>query len=781
DVIMKPGWLDLVNSTNFDFYSAPLGDTRFLLNRSAFRRVGWFDERFTSLGFHEHDYLIRVLNLIPDSATIVDMHKQQLRHNPIGLEEYWLQPETDNFIRFKRKGGWAQASFRTTNQQKFFQEKWGTHPYKKVTGLHPQRLPREIDWYPFISKKYESLQITNPQYLLSEKEWETACQKYKANVCCPSPLLSVPGCRILAYCHLQDQTNPELLEKLYDHINRTNRLSPDSLGLIVLSESDEIASNDVGHNKCIRIYGKQQAGWHDEFVDLTDFSIDCGPQHHNIEGSDYDRQRLTFHVEKFLMLSLDELWRQLAEKNNKNRYVSRDNRVISVQALPEGPAFVDLGNSFFERKCYREALDYFKEAIEVDSENAEACAGIAKVALAEQFGEQDACDAIYQRPHALHAKNPELKELGCSPESANSNSVSIQNTKSSEIVRNVRDNSAALELKKRKYVVTLLGYTNPKHTNWYPWKMFHRVFTELGYSSEWTEIDDIDPASSQRRIFICWNEPDAKTLVALEKTKPGDVILQKLTSLGKGCEGVNWGNDARGFFRNWTWPIYKNVEDLYDSGVNIYAFGCRTNTELFPEKHRICEKLKGRIHWIPWGSSLYTWREIQDAKPVMNDFYCDIGFVGSIWGTAGRGNKDVVNEYLAPLLSGRKCVLAGMGTQIGSVDDNAHKGILRGSRLCPIINAASWKAEKGVQDRFWSVFTTGRFGVVDTEGVYDFFDEDEVVCETNPNEYIQKSLYFLEHVEKQLPYIEKIQARIKREYNYYLTWNNLLKRIIYEQ
>ncbi len=306
-----------------------------------------------------------------------------------------------------------------------------------------------------------------------------------------------------------------------------------------------------------------------------------------------------------------------------------------------------------------------------------------------------------------------------------------------------KDFNCAVVNKKQQYIVTLLGYSIPGHTNWYPWKIFHRVFTELGYLCEWVEAEQIDLTSSQRRIYICWNVPDAKTLLSLDKVRPGDVILQKLTSLGKGYGHVNWGNDPLEFFRNWTWPIYKAVEDLYDSGVNIYAFGCRTNTELFPEKHRICEKLKDRIHWIPWGSSLYTWEEIQNAKPAMDSFCYDIGFVGSIWGTVGRGNIDGVEDYLVPLMRGRKCMLAGRGTERGPVDDDTHKEILRRSKLCPIINAASWRAEKGIQDRFWTVFTTGRFGVVDTEGVYDFFDEDEVVCETDPGEYVEKSLYFL--------------------------------------
>ena len=80
-------------------------------------------------------------------------------------------------------------------------------------------------------------------------------------------------------------------------------------------------------------------------------------------------------------------------------------------------------------------------------------------------------------------------------------------------------------------------------------------------------------------------------------------------------------------------------------------------------------------------------------------------------------------------------------------------------------------------DRFWTVFSLGRFGVVDNEGVFDFFNEDEVVLETNPEEYVAKSLYYMKNVEKQLPYIEKIQKRIKAEYNQHEVWKNILKQI----
>ena len=192
------------------------------------------------------------------------------------------------------------------------------------------------------------------------------------------------------------------------------------------------------------------------------------------------------------------------------------------------------------------------------------------------------------------------------------------------------------------------------------------------------------------------------------------------------------------------------VERHLDNGVNIYAFGCRTDSAPFPEKNRIVRKLDKRLFQIPWGSSVFSYDEIKACKPVESGFKYDIGWVGSIWGRPGRGNRESWYNMMMPLLSivdGPK-LLAGMGTTVGPVNDDRHKIILKDSKLCPILNAPSWQIENGVQDRFWTVFTTGRFGVVDVDGIYHFFNEDEVVCATEPLDYIEKSLFYLKNISK---------------------------------
>jgi hypothetical protein len=329
----------------------------------------------------------------------------------------------------------------------------------------------------------------------------------------------------------------------------------------------------------------------------------------------------------------------------------------------------------------------------------------------------------------------------------------------------------------KEYIVTIVGYKGGGNTTCYPFVRFMEVFKHLGYRAEWKMPEELTDANP--RILICWNEPTIKDLYEQGKIKPEDIPIQKVTCLGKGDASVDWGNDALGFFKSWDkWTLYRLVEEMYDKGLNIYAFGCRTNTEMFPEKHRMYKKVEDRFFFVPWGSSLYSYDEVMNCKPVMSGFTHDIGYVGSKWGKAGRGNIDSWNHYMEPLVAGKTANLRGMGFPNGPANDEEHKKVLKSGRICPIISAPSWRVQKGIQDRFWTVFTSGRFGVVDNEGAYSFFNEEDIICETDPEAFIDTSNYFLKNVEKQLPYIERVQKRIKEEYNWYHTWDNILKTVI---
>lgn len=301
--------------------------------------------------------------------------------------------------------------------------------------------------------------------------------------------------------------------------------------------------------------------------------------------------------------------------------------------------------------------------------------------------------------------------------------------------------------------------------------------------ADWVEPQKLDRSDRRARLFICWHDPNADFLVESGLYRPGDVILQKLSSMEPADTETDWTDDPVAFFRDWQWPMHRMVEKHLDAGVNIYAFGCRTDANRSPEKKRILDKLGDRYFPIPWGSSLFDWDEIKAAKPVMSGFEAEIGWVGSVWGRTGHGNIETWRDFMEPLSNGipGKRLIAGKKTKIGPVNDPDHKKILRASKLCPILNAPGWRAEAGVQDRFWTVFTAGRFGVADTEGVLGFFDPGEVVYSEDPAEYLDMSRFFHRNVELQLPFIEKAQARIKAEYNYYHTWSNLLTRVGQQQ
>jgi hypothetical protein len=336
------------------------------------------------------------------------------------------------------------------------------------------------------------------------------------------------------------------------------------------------------------------------------------------------------------------------------------------------------------------------------------------------------------------------------------------------------------ELKHKDYIVTLLGYTKIKddgsrHTNWFPWNRFKNVFETIGYKCEWIEFENLN-RGNEKRIFITWNEPTSKAIYESKLIRSDDIVLQKLTSLGKGMDNINWTSDPYKWCKEWSWPMYKMVENLYDKGVNIYAFGCKTIFNDFPEKKRICEKLKDRIFWISWGGTPFNFKDILNAKPVLNNFKTDINFVGSKWGKVGRGNIDSWEKYITPLEKQTKYTFntyGGIGNKM--VSDNDMVLRLKSAKICPIIHAPSWQAERGIQDRFYTVFISGRFGICDNLGAIDIFGEKvKDICITNSNEYYNKTIYYIENIDKQLEYINHVQTLIKQKYNFYVQWYNIL-------
>jgi len=316
-----------------------------------------------------------------------------------------------------------------------------------------------------------------------------------------------------------------------------------------------------------------------------------------------------------------------------------------------------------------------------------------------------------------------------------------------------------------------------KHTNWWPWNYLKNTFKDLGYNAFHLNANKID--YSKPGIFICWNAPDSLQLLESYKIHKDSIIIQKLTGFDSGVvSNEELLQDPDIFFTKWHWPQYQKLHTLQKEWPNFYAFGAQIDVNAFPEKQKIIQQYKNKIFWIPWGSMTVSHQDILNAKPIIDGFKYDVGFVGSKWGTNIRGNINEWEEYLKPILNrANSSYIAGKGTPKGMVSVKQHIDALKKSRICPIIHATSWKKEKGIMDRFWTVFSLGRFGVTDNTGILDFYNENEVVLAYSPEEYVDKSIYYMQNVDKQIQYIEKIQARIKTEYNQHNVWKKILGEI----
>ena len=148
----------------------------------------------------------------------------------------------------------------------------------------------------------------------------------------------------------------------------------------------------------------------------------------------------------------------------------------------------------------------------------------------------------------------------------------------------------------------------------------------------------------------------------------------------------------------------------------------------------------------------------------------DWAFVGSKWGVVGRGNVDAWEKYLTPLGIQPQ---GGIGQK--KLTDEQMVACLRKAKVCPIIHAPSWQAERGVQDRFYTVFLSGRFGICDNLGAVDMFGSRlKPICTEDPAEYVRLSRHYVKNVGKQTDYIEYVQDLIKRKHNFYVQWHGIL-------
>lgn len=151
DVTWVKGWDKwLMNNKSFDIITQPTGDQSVSLNINAVREVGFFDERLTTLHFHEIDYFIRCILKLGNRASINDNHELHNFSNcPVGnvitnTNHYGIQKDET----MHNSSNWQESHDYISAKYQYDILKMDTefvlkHKEELIKRVH------EINWYPF--------------------------------------------------------------------------------------------------------------------------------------------------------------------------------------------------------------------------------------------------------------------------------------------------------------------------------------------------------------------------------------------------------------------------------------------------------------------------------------------------------------------------------------------------------------------------------------------------------------------------------------------------------
>lgn len=170
------GWHEIINNTNYCFYSAPQGDGFHIMTLDGLKKYGWWDERYSTMGWHEIDYLARILinnvkNNTHNTASIVDIHEvwgniknitdnNRLFYNDCGLQNYIKRFDKSKIIQLI---GSKNENF-YTKSNKWHNRKWKYpfSPNTSILNLNNGPLEDELDWYPWFD--INSLDVDRTNY-----------------------------------------------------------------------------------------------------------------------------------------------------------------------------------------------------------------------------------------------------------------------------------------------------------------------------------------------------------------------------------------------------------------------------------------------------------------------------------------------------------------------------------------------------------------------------------------------------------------------------------------
>lgn len=162
DVEWLDGWIEYLSGvSNLDFISQPRGDQAMAFTIEAVRKVGFFDERFSTLHYQEADYFYRAILNLQAAASINDDHEgSRSEWNPIGnrliINTHSGYDEADNLhtAKFQLE---LQGLFLGKWSLRSAEHIFDLNTLHRLTGSRCFAVPREVNWYPFFWDGHENI------------------------------------------------------------------------------------------------------------------------------------------------------------------------------------------------------------------------------------------------------------------------------------------------------------------------------------------------------------------------------------------------------------------------------------------------------------------------------------------------------------------------------------------------------------------------------------------------------------------------------------------------
>lgn len=156
DTILDPKWYQvlLILLKKYKYISQGSGDQFQVFSTEAIKHIGLYDERFSGIGWQDHDYFLRVKKYFGEFSTITDkMHGQNLNpmtpelvsptkvsvDRPYELRPYDVENRFDHYHIYER----------------LFKKKWGTQDFHNIIDSPP--LIESYMFYPWFEKSILTL------------------------------------------------------------------------------------------------------------------------------------------------------------------------------------------------------------------------------------------------------------------------------------------------------------------------------------------------------------------------------------------------------------------------------------------------------------------------------------------------------------------------------------------------------------------------------------------------------------------------------------------------